>query len=250
MSKKITTEEFIEHAKNIYGDRFDYRKTQYKDAKTKVCIICKEHGEFYTLPHTHLISKSLTGACTKCSYEYRSKIQLHTQAQVIEKFKSVHGDLYDYSKTKYKNDRTKVEIICREHGSFFVTPNAHFLRKRGCKFCKKSHGENKTKLILERNNIEYVSEKIFDDCRNKRPLPFDFFLPKYNILIEFQGEQHFRYTKHRGWNNKGNFNKIKKTDKIKRDWCKKNNYYLLEIMYDEMDVIEELILATVHTIKL
>lgn len=246
------SEDFIAEAKRIYGSKFSYSKTEYVNAKTKVTITCSKHGDFNCLPLSHLRNKGngLTGACKKCGYESNSKTQRHTQAQVIKKFRKAHGNTYSYTKTVYINDSTKVIVTCKIHGDFLITPNKHFTRKSGCPFCKKSIGENTIKLILTRQNIDFISEKRFSSCKSLKPLPFDFFLPRYNILIEFQGQQHFEATKNKGWNNTKNLIKVRKHDKIKRDWCTKNRYYLLEITYDEIDIAEQLILAAIYTTKL
>jgi very-short-patch-repair endonuclease len=95
-------------------------------------------------------------------------------------------------------------------------------------------------VILIKYNINYESEKRFNDCRNKRPLPFDFYLPKYNICIEFDGEQHFI-----PWRKLSNkIEKLEKTkinDSIKTTYCINNNIKLLRIKYTEINNIEKII---------
>ncbi len=146
MSKKLTTNEFIERAKAIHGNKYDYSKVVYIDAHTKVCIICPEHGEFYQNPFDHL-----TGyGCIKCG---RQKTIIK-QRKKIEKFvieaKRVHGDKYDYSKVEYKNQYIKINIICKKHGSFFQTPKSH-LSGSGCPICNESKLEKNVCVILKNN---------------------------------------------------------------------------------------------------
>ena len=123
--KQLTTEEFIRRAKEIHGDKYDYSKVEYVGSKTKVCIICTEHGEFWQTPNGHLNGKG----CPICSG--RNPL---TTAEFIHKAKEVHGDKYDYSKVKYVNSYTKVCIICPEHGEFLMTPHCH-LDGKGCSKC-------------------------------------------------------------------------------------------------------------------
>ena len=99
MSKKLTTEQFIEKAKQIHGDKYDYSKVTYKDAKTKVCIICPEHGEFLITPNKHLSGQR----CKICGLKEFAASQTFTQEQFIKKAIEVHGDRYDYSKVNYVN---------------------------------------------------------------------------------------------------------------------------------------------------
>lgn len=134
-NQRRTTEQFILEAIAAHGDRYDYSKTIYINAKTKVLITCKEHGDFYVFVHTHLNG----GICRKCSNEITSKTiaskkekpttRRKTTHEVVSEFQLVHGEKYDYSKVFYINNREKVEIICKEHGSFYQTAKSH---KNGC----------------------------------------------------------------------------------------------------------------------
>lgn len=127
MSKRLTTEEFIERAKKVHGDKYDYSKVDYVNSKTKVVVICLIHGEFTCLPFDHLYGVG----CSRCS---RNK-KLSTE-EFIKKAKEIHGDKYDYSKVVYKNNFTKVCIICPKHGEFFKSPSK-FLNGWGCNKCSK-----------------------------------------------------------------------------------------------------------------
>ena len=112
--RKLTTYEFIEKAKKVHGDKYDYSKVEYVNSRTKICIICPQHGEFWQTPNAHLMKEG----CPKCKGENVSKVNRRTTNEFIEKAKKVHGDKYDYSKVDYKNNSTKVCIICPIHGEF------------------------------------------------------------------------------------------------------------------------------------
>lgn len=128
MKKKLTTGEFIEKAKRVHGDRYDYSRVEYKEAIGKVCIICPEHGEFWQAAREHYGG----AGCQKCIGKAK-----HTVESFVQKAKEIHGDKYDYSKIEYKNSKEKVCIICPKHGEFCQTPNAH-LRGSGCPKCAKN----------------------------------------------------------------------------------------------------------------
>lgn len=106
MSKKLTTEEFIEKAKEVHRDKYDYSKVDYKNARSKIVIICEKHGEFLQTPRAHL---NMSHGCPKCN----SREKLSTE-KFIEKAKEVHGNKYDYSKVDYKNAHSKIIIICKK----------------------------------------------------------------------------------------------------------------------------------------
>lgn len=81
---------------------------------------------------------------------------------------------------------------------FEQSPNDHLGKKTGCPICKESNGENIVRKYLSDNHIKYIPQHRFKDCRDKNPLPFDFYLPKYNTCIEYDGEQHFKAIGHWG----------------------------------------------------
>ena len=121
-----STEEFIQKAHKVHGDKYDYSKVEYDGYKTKVCIICPKHGEFWQTPNSHLNGNG----CPKCKGEK----QTCTTDEFIAKAKKIHGDKYDYSKVEYVNNHTKVCIICPEHGEFWQIPSSH-LQGKGCPKC-------------------------------------------------------------------------------------------------------------------
>ena len=128
----LTTEEVIKQFREVHGDKYDYSKVNYTGDKTKVTIICEEHGhgEFEQIPNSH---KRGYG-CPKCG----SYAKLTTE-YVIEQFREVHGDKYDYSKVNYTGDKTNVTIICPKHGEFEQSPSSH----KQVQGCPKCHGNAK-----------------------------------------------------------------------------------------------------------
>ena len=213
-SYKYTTEEFIENAKKIHGNKYNYSKTVYLNNRTKVCIICPEHGEFWQTPYKHLKGQG----CPKCSKNYKLNNETF-----IKKAREVHGGEYDYSKVEYKFNEKKVCIICPEHGEFWQTPHAH-LNGQGCPKCNSEKNINEIKLFnfLKNNlNCEVVSQ-YKSEWLNGQSL--DIFIPKYNIAIEYQGVQHFKPINYFGGSKKYEY--TIKMDKLKKEKCDKNNVKL------------------------
>ena len=140
MSRKNNTEAFIEQLKEKFGDGYDYSEVVYIDQYTPVVITCKKHN--YTFHGAPKELKERKTLCPKCSQNYSP-----TTDEFIERAKSVHGDKYDYSKTKYEKNNKEVCIICPEHGEFWQTPANHVNQKHGCKECgliKMGKSHNKT----------------------------------------------------------------------------------------------------------
>lgn len=136
---RVTTEEFIEKATQVHGDKYDYSQVQYIDSETKVKIICPIHGEFWQTPHNHLQGQG----CIKCGGKL-----CFSKEDFISLAETKHGNKYDYSQVEYVNTSTKVCIICPEHGEFWQTPNDH-LNGKGCPECGKESSIKKRTLTKE-----------------------------------------------------------------------------------------------------
>lgn len=191
---------------------------------SKVIIMCQIHGEFEQNINDHYNGSG----CPKCTNKYI------TTNKFVEKAKIIHGNIYDYSLVEYKDTITKITIVCSKHGNFKQSPR-HHLNGSGCPICKSSKGEKDIKIYLENNNIEYIHQYIFKDCKDKRFLPFDFYLPKYNICIEYDGILHFK-----AYNHFGGTIKLKitqKHDNIKNEYCQNNNIKLVRIKYNQNIVL-------------
>jgi len=126
--QRYTVDQFIEKAKTVHGDRYNYKFVDYKNNHIKVMIVCPVHGIFEQIPNGHLQGQG----CSKC----KGGIKLTTE-QFIKKARAVHGDKYDYSLVEYKNAKTKIKIICPIHGIFEQTPDSH-LHGAGCSKCRQS----------------------------------------------------------------------------------------------------------------
>lgn len=127
---KRTLKWFKEQSTLKHGNRFDYSLVEYKNAHTKVKIICPIHGEFEQLPHSHIKG----GGCYECSGKKK-----HKQEDFLLKIQQIHMDKgtpdYDYSFVDYKNLDTKIKIICKKHGEFLITPRSILLQHAGCRQC-------------------------------------------------------------------------------------------------------------------
>jgi len=114
MGKKLTTEEFIERAKKIHGDKYSYDKVKYHSSQSKIEIICHQHGVFEQTPNNHLNGKG----CLRCGAETISTIRRSNSEDFIAKARLKHGDKFDYSFVSYYRNKDKVKIICKKTWSF------------------------------------------------------------------------------------------------------------------------------------
>lgn len=217
---KSTTKEFIERSFKIHDDLYDYSLVVYKNNKKKVDIICPLHGVFNQIPSHHLQGSG----CPKCGNKVKSKEFFLTES------KTKHGDYYNYSNVDYIDTDTKVKIECPVHGEFEQRPRHHY-NGAGCPMCRESKGERIIRKYLKENYIQFIPQKRFKDCRDKKPLPFDFYLPDFNICIEFDGEQHFKIKEQ--WGGEQGLLDRQRKDKIKTEYCENNNIKLIRIKNNE-----------------
>lgn len=129
-NKKHSTESFIEKARAVHGDCYDYSQVGYEGAHTQVTIICPGHGPFMQSPSNHFAGKG----CPECGTLSAADARRKTTEQFITKANAIHGDRYDYSSVEYVGSAEKVRIICSEHGHFEQTPSEHLVGS-GCARC-------------------------------------------------------------------------------------------------------------------
>jgi hypothetical protein len=237
---RYTNNSFIKKAKEVHGNKYDYSLINYINGKTKINIFCREHGLFSQSPSNHLRGDG----CPYCGTKTTTLKTTSTTIKFIEKAQRVHGYTYDYSLVEYIGYKNKVKIICPTHGIFEQTPNGH-LFNGGCRKCGSSIGERKISKILEDSGINYIFQKSFDSCKNKQRLRFDFYLPQFNVLIEYHGIQHFVPIKFFGGIDR--FAELKRNDEYKLEWAWNNNIPLVICSYrDEWNYIKQNIFKNVN----
>lgn len=216
-----TTEQIVNEFKEVHGDKYDYSKVKYKNNKSKVCIVCPIHGEFWQTTSNHLKGRG----CPKCAKENLRKLYVSNLGEFEIKARKIHGDNYIYTEGEYVNAHTPIKIICKEHGEFWQTPHKHINGRHGCPMCKESHLERYIRNLLFENNIEFVSQKNFDWLLFQKNLYLDFYLPDYNIAIECQGEQHYRAVNYFGGEEQ--FKISQERDKSKKQLCEEHGIKVL-----------------------
>lgn len=242
---KINKNLFLNRLEEIFPKHYSH-DFEYFDFQQEIELNCLKTKElFKVIPKKFLLLKN----CPCCvENKKKNKIELLknkprglttllTQDEFLKKVKKVHNDMYDYNNTFYIKHKEKINVLCKKenHGVFSLSAN-HHLRGIGCPKCSISKGENKIMDFLLKNDIKHKIQKKFDKCINYSSLRFDFYLPDYNMCIEYDGKQHFEPIEWFG-GIKG-FEKNVKRDEIKNNFCKENNILLLRIPYWEYENIE------------
>jgi hypothetical protein len=257
-SRQLTPQQFIEKARKIHGNLYDYSLTKYRIGSMPVDIICSKHGRV-TIPraaqHIYPCGRSRKPVgCRFCADEKKANTQFQswTLEEFLERAISLHGNKYDYSQVEFKGVHNTITIICPKHGTFTQEAYHHTRRKkpRGCSQCTETKGESAIRQFLE-DNIRYITQyRIYDPdgdnyghscegCPEISSLRWDFYLPDYDLFIEFDGEQHFYAVEFFG-GEKGLVD-TQRRDAIKNQFIADNNLNLMRIPYWKLPEIPDLL---------
>lgn len=214
-------DDFLNKAREIHYNKYDYSNVQYINSDTQVTIVCPTHGAFNQTPYNHLKGQG----CPVCARERVFQSLNDTVLDFIAKAKEVHGDRYDYSKVNYVRSKDDVEIICKKHGSFYQKPNNH-LMGHGCPCCGVENIDsvsNSEKEIREFIGSIYNDNIIFNDRSVIPPYELDIYLPHIGLAFEIDGLY---------WHNE--VNKPDRNYHLKKtDECIKKGIQLIHIFEDE-----------------
>ena len=224
-----------------YGTKKKTSKEYYNECKDKGLDLPIEDYK-----GTHIKIKH------KCEYNhiYKQKPSNHLNGQrcpiCFGNKKKVSNDYYNECKDKgldlpieeYKNSKFKIKYKCRKGHTYYQTPSDHS-QGHGCPVCKESHGEKFIRNYLDKHDIKFIPQKRFHNLKDKTYLSYDFYLPDYSVLIEYQGQQHYQTNGYFG--GKKRFKKQQLHDKLKREYAKNNGYKLLELKYtlDTQDLVNK-----------
>ena len=178
IKKRVTFEVFVDRSKKIHGDKYIYSKEASFPDIRRAGLICKKHGYF---------TQSFNGymyECKKCAIEKNKR----TTADFINISKRLFPKMLKYNNTKYISNMHKVTLTCVKHGDFNIVACDHMRGHLGCSICRESIGENTIRLILEELNIKFIREYKIPGFQYR----YDFYIPSKNLLIEYDGIQHFK----------------------------------------------------------
>jgi len=170
INKNMTNSiKFLDSSNKKFNSKFDYSRVQYKNANTKISVICPIHGEFITTPWNHLYSKH---GCASCGTDAMAEQQRNKSLTKLKEYIESGVTDYDYSLTEMSKITDKIKVICPTHGEFSLTAD-HHIRGVGCKKCadqNKTGGYTETWFNFDhtRKNIPgvlYVLEMYSDSER-------------------------------------------------------------------------------------
>lgn len=228
---RCTHEEYVAKLNTVNSDIVVIE--QYVNANTPILHRCLIDGcEWRATPGSIIYGCG----CPECAAKSAGDKQRKTHEQYVKEVECLNKDIIVVG--KYIDSLTPILHKCKIDGfEWLASPTNILNRKSGCPQCNRSHGELDVKKWLDNNGIVYEQQKCFVGCTDKKALPFDFYLPEYNILIEYDGKQHHEPIEYFG--GKEAFEYTKRHDEIKNKYCEDNDIRLLRIPYYE-DVDEQL----------
>lgn len=241
ITRRKTHEQFV---KELYDINKNIKVlSKYTGAQNKLDCECLIHNQKFSISATHLLSGE-TG-CKECVNIKFHLSGLKSHEQFVKELFNVNKNIKVIG--KYDGAKNNIEVKCLKCGHIWNPVVSSVLCGSGCPCCKRSKGEEKIEEYLNKNNIIFEPQKKFLNLRNKLPLSYDFYLPDYNLLIEYQGQFHDGTTSM--VDKDKYFERQKINDNLKRDYAKNNNYNLLEIWYYDFDKIDILIDKFINNLK-
>ena len=216
---------------------------EYVNNETPLRYLCLLHPEEGVQYKNYRDMKRAVG-CGVCAHEQRITTHRMSNEEFLKKVFDQVGNEYTFLENYIKSD-VKIKVVHNKCGhNYYVTPSNFINKGKRCPLCASSKGEEMVHKVLKENNIQYVSEYKFNDCKNILPLPFDFAILEDNktvrLLIEYQGSHHYEPVQYFGGEER--FRQTLINDDIKRDYCRRKKIPLLEIPHWEFDNIELIIL--------
>ena len=231
LSKRFcdTKENFVQKCHKVHGDKYDYSNVNYVNSKTEIVITCPIHGNFKQLPNSHIMGHG----CPKCANEEKTKKQLCSLEDFVNKAKKIHGEYYDYSKANYVNSKQKITIICPKHGEFSQTPNDH-IQGSGCSKCSHihSHAEEEIANLIKPLGIKQNNKTILEGKE------LDIYVPSLKLAIEYNGLL---------WHSE-KYGKDKTYHLSKLEECEKKGIRLIQMFEDEWLLNKEICKQRILTI--
>ena len=246
MPRKKTHEEFVQDVKNKYGDQYEVLGT-YDGNKKKIEILHKECNESFLIGAGSFLRKGGSG-CPLCGNKEKWLKSRKTPEEYRKEFYEIANGEYELL-SEYVHSHEKVRVRhLKCNNTYMIIPSKFTYGGRRCMFCSSRTSKPERTICnkLDEIGIEYIHQKRFDDLRGKkrRQLSYDFYIPSLNMLLEYNGEQHYMPVRFDGMTEekaKDKFIQQIEKDKQKEEYAKSHNYNFVIIKYDVESIEDELV---------
>lgn len=204
---------------------------------------CQTCGNIWQTSYAYLRASI---GCPKCSIEKRANLRRISAKQY---HRLAHKDNLIWLGPEVLTTVTNTTWRCQVCNCEWQACYHNIRKGTGCPNCKESKGESRIAQILDFLGVAYKRQKWFDKCRNVRPLPFDFYLPDYKTLVEYQGEQHYNLREKGIYSDPQDLKNLQYRDHIKADFAKENGLYLIVIPYTDFNNIESIVIDWLNSLQ-
>lgn len=213
---------------------FELLSKEFNGVDKKLDVKCKKCNHIFH-PTLHNLKKG--SGCPNCYSKNRGKSNIIPYEERLKYVKSFNYNILT-PKEEYINGENKVKLQCSK-GHIYEAKLHDFYMGNRCPVCRESKGEREIKIFLDKNKIKYEQQYKIENCKAINYLPFDFYLPDYKLLIEYDGKQHYIISSFYGGIDA--FIGTKVRDTIKDMYCKDNNIELIRIPYWEFENINKIL---------
>lgn len=242
----------INEVRNIFDKKgYILISDNYKHNHQKLKYICRRHEDkgVQEISLSSILHKGC--GCFYCGVERTAKAKMRPDDYYIN---WCIKNKFTYVDRITRNQQTYIGFYCNKHKDYGIQYKSitNVEKNTGCIYCNNYKTEKKVGEILDKHNISYVKQKRFSGCKDKNTLPFDYYIPKYNTAIEYDGEQHFKPVRFHGISEESalvEFEKCKARDKIKTKYCMSNDILLIRIPYYSKNDMESIILDKINERK-
>ena len=219
---KKTDAQFKQEVYDLVGNEYTFLDS-YVNKRTKLRVKHNKCGNIYKVKPDGFIYNHTR--CPYCTGHIKK-----TDLQFKEEVSDLVGNEYTFLDS-YVNNKTKLRVKHTKCGNIYSVSPSNFLCGYHCPFCNSPKGETIITKLLNLLNINYEPQKTFNDLKDKDCLSYDFYIPDQNILIEYQGLQHYQPIDYFG--GEEHFKTQQKHDKMKSDYAKDHHYNLITVPYTE-----------------
>ena len=224
--------QFLDLIKQKGHSDLEFVESSWVNYTTPMSMICPNHGRFEQIPERLFV---MGAGCQQCGYQRMAESKRISTEEFIRRSKELHGDRFTYELTEFRGSYSPIKVTCKKHGVIELDPAYYHMQGWGCRECgldmHSSLGEEKISRWLEKEKIAFERQKAFPGLRRTRPLRYDFFINAWNVVIEFNGQQHYQAFEPFG--GQKTLELTQESDQIKFNFAQETGLELVIIRYDD-----------------
>lgn len=230
--RSYSLDQFLGLVKKKGHSDLEFVQSSWINYTTPMSMVCPNHGRFEQVPERLILGGF---GCQKCGWEKGAELKKNSTEDFIRRSKELHGDRFTYELTDYRGSNEPVKVTCKKHGVIELELAYYHLHGWGCRDCgldkHSSLGEEKISRWLKKEKIAFERQKAFPGLKRTRSLRYDFFVNAWNVVIEFNGQQHYQAFEPFG--GQSTLELTQESDQIKFNFAQETGLELVIIRFDD-----------------